>query len=266
MVTLRSVLRRRSRWVALFQRRIAFVEQFLMNILFEFLAAGEKARDKAELVGAVERVTCHLGMNHFAMAFLPLAHERLDSYFVWERWPRGWFERYLALNYFHADPVAHYVRQTGQPAVWSKALDNRVLSSKARKIMSEAGEFGLVDGLTIPLYSRVGVNGLFSVAGTREPMEPLEVQLFSIVASTAHARLLGWTAPSHCVLPEIFITKRESEFLSLCAAGKTDREIGEFTGRSQRTVQAHIRNLQKKLSAVNRAQLIAEAFRQGWQR
>src|SRR6202022_2331606 len=61
----------------------------------------------------------HLGLDYFSMAFLPLTHERLDDYFVWERWPRDWLNRYLNLNYFHADPVANHVRQSGSPVHWS---------------------------------------------------------------------------------------------------------------------------------------------------
>ena len=132
--------------------------------------------------------------------------------------------------------------------------------------MNEAGDFGLANGLTIPLHSQSGLEGLFSVAGTREAMAPEEVRLLQIVAASAHTRLRELGSPQAPSYPQIYITKSESECLTWCAAGKTDREIGEITGRSPRTVQAHIRNLQKKLSVVNRAQLIAEAFRRGLQR
>jgi DNA-binding CsgD family transcriptional regulator len=62
------------------------------------------------------------------------------------------------------------------------------------------------------------------------------------------------------------ITKAESECLTWCAEGKTDREIALISGRSPRTIQSHITNLQKKLGVSNRAQLVAEAFRRGLQR
>jgi hypothetical protein len=51
-------------------------EQFLMDILCEFLRSREKAADRPELLISIERVNEHLGLDYFAMAFLPLTHER----------------------------------------------------------------------------------------------------------------------------------------------------------------------------------------------
>jgi LuxR family quorum sensing-dependent transcriptional regulator len=242
------------------------MEKYLMDILFEFLISCEKAADKRELLVSIERVNEHLGMKYFAMAFLPLAHERLDNYLVWERWPRDWLNRYLNQNYFHADPVANHARQSGSPVHWSRSLPRQSPGSKGKRIMDEARDFGLAEGLTIPLHSKTGLDGLFSVAGLREPLSLQESRIFQIVAASAHARLLGLSAPRIIPEPGVHITRSESECLTWCAAGKTDREIGQITGRSPRTVQAHIANLQRKLSVVNRAQLIAEAFRHGLQR
>lgn len=241
------------------------MDRFLADTLFAFLTTCGMAENKDDLAGAIGDVGHRLGHDYFAMAFVPLAHERLDTYFIWDRWPDGWRERYLELNYFHSDPVANLVRQTDMPAVWSK-LERQLLGSKARRIMEEAGDFGLVNGITVPLHSQAGLTGLFSVAGKREPMAPDEVRLFQIVAASAHTRLTEFGSPKDALSSSIHITRCESECLTLCAAGKTDREIGMITGRSQRTVQAHIGNLQRKLSAANRAQLIAEAFRRGLQR
>jgi LuxR family quorum sensing-dependent transcriptional regulator len=241
------------------------LERFLADTLFEFLTSCDMAENKDDLAGAVGDVSQRLGYDHSAMAFIPLAHERLDTYFIWDRWPDGWRGRYLELNYFHFDPVAKLVRQSDKPAVWSK-LDGRFLEPKARRIMDEAGDFGLVDGVTIPLHSQAGLAGLFTIAGKRDPITPNEVRFFQIVAASAHMRLTEFGSSKHGLSSGIHITRSESECLTMCAAGKTDKEIGMITGRSQRTVQAHIGNLQRKLSAANRAQLIAEAFRRGLQR
>ncbi len=241
------------------------VDPVLVDILAEFLASCDVVRGRTDLVQSIEKVTAHLGIDYFVMALLPLPHERLDSYFIWQRWPKGWFERYLELDYFHADPVANMVRQTGRPVIWSKALELRTLPARARRIMAEAGEFGLVDGLTIPLHSTSGARGIFSFAGTRDTLTSQETRLLQVVAESADLRLseleTAWKPDSVA-----HITRAESECLTWCAAGKTDREIAKLTGRSPRTVRDHIVNLERKLSVANRPQLIAEAFRRGLQR
>jgi len=240
---------------------------FVSDVLFEFLVGCEEPTDQQQIFGALEKVNRQLGIDYFAMAFLPLAHERLDSHFVWQHWPDGWLGRYLKYNYFHADPVVSFVRATARASVWSQSVRAGHLSGRSKRIMDEARDFGMHDGLTIPLHSRYGLGGLFSVAGRRAPVAPTEVSLLQFVAETAHRRIMDLNAPPQPGLPvDLQITRSESECLTLCAAGKTDREIGTITYRSQRTVQQHIRNLQQKLGVTNRAQLIAEAFRRGLQR
>ncbi|MBB3659719.1 DNA-binding CsgD family transcriptional regulator [Rhizobium sp. BK650] len=242
------------------------MDLFHIKILSEFFATCEEVRTRSELIQCIEQVTSSLGIDYAAMVSMPLPHERIDNFFLWQKWPEGWFERYLKLNYFNADPVAILVRQTGRSVIWSKALDRRTLPTKARRIMNEARDFGLVDGLTIPLHSTTGDGGIFSVAGRRNALTGQEVKLLQMVAASAYSRLHELERIGHPsdLLPHI--TRAESECLTWCVAGKTDREIGRITGRSPRTVQDHILRLQRKLSASNRAQMIAEAFRRGLQR
>lgn len=164
---------------------------FPTDIFVEFLATCDQAGNRDELLQGIERVTSYLGIDYVAMVSLPLPHERLDEFFMWQQWPRAWFERYLKLDYFHADPVANLVRQTGQSVIWSKALDQQALPAKARRIMEEARDFGLVDGLTIPLHSIRGFGGIFSVAGRRKAMTSQETKLLELVAECAYGRLKG---------------------------------------------------------------------------
>ncbi|EPE97043.1 LuxR family transcriptional regulator [Rhizobium grahamii] len=239
---------------------------FVSDVLFEFLVGSEEAADQQQIFGAIEKVNSRLGIDYSAMAFLPLAHEPLDQHFVWHRWPDGWLPRYLENDYFRLDPVVSFVRATARPSIWSRSVRLTHLSGRSKRIMDEAGDFGMDDGLTIPLHSRSGLGGLFSVAGKRIPVGPSEVALLQFVAETAYRRILDLKAPPRALSDDLQITRSESECLTLCAAGKTDREIAAITYRSQRTVQQHIRNLQGKLGVSNRAQLIAESFRRGLQR
>ncbi|WP_244914833.1 helix-turn-helix transcriptional regulator [Rhizobium sullae] len=242
------------------------MNRILANLMFDFLKACDAAHASIELSGLVAKVVMELGFESFAMAALPLRHERLEGRFLLNGWPREWFERYLRNNYIHRDPVVDLVRQNDKPIIWSKAIDHRGLAPKARQIMKEAAQFGLVDGLTIPLHSTAGLDGVFSVSGPRLDISTEENNLLRIVAASAFARLLDLKGIKNKIRKPVAVTRSESECLAWCVAGKTDLEIGRITGRSQRTVQIHLRNLQQKLQAKNRAQLIAEAFRQGLQR
>lgn len=59
------------------------------------------------------------------------------------------------------------------------------------------------------------------------------------------------------------LSERECECLQLIAGGKTSWEIGEILDISPHTVNAHIRNIVRKLAVASRPQAVAEAFRRG---
>lgn len=59
------------------------------------------------------------------------------------------------------------------------------------------------------------------------------------------------------------LSEREIECLQLIAGGKTSWAIAEILGISQHTVNAHIRNIVRKLGVASRPQAVAEAMRRG---
>jgi DNA-binding CsgD family transcriptional regulator len=59
------------------------------------------------------------------------------------------------------------------------------------------------------------------------------------------------------------LSDREIQCLQLIAGGKTSWAIAEILGISQHTVNAHIRNIVRKLGVASRPQAVAEAMRRG---
>ncbi|KGD99580.1 MULTISPECIES: LuxR family transcriptional regulator [Rhizobium/Agrobacterium group] len=238
----------------------------LAYLMLQFSEACISTRTVAEVCELVERIVVSLGVERFALAGLPLPHESLESYFHLNGWPPAWFERYLRKNYFRDDPVVNLVRRADRAIVWSETIDNQALPPKARQVMREAADFGLVDGITIPIFTRSGFAGIFSVAGKKVSLPAPHRDLLHIIAIRAYTRLRDLNAAGSDITEDVMVTRSESECLTWCVEGKKDWEIGEMTRRSPRTVQTHLTNLQQKLNARNRAHLIAEAFRRGLQR
>lgn len=242
------------------------VDIFLASLLLQFSEACAATQSAAEVSALVERVTGSLGFDRFAMAGRPLPHESLEDYFLLNGWPPPWLKRYVEKNFFRDDPVVNLVRHANRAIVWSEAINYNALAPKARQVMREAADFGLVDGVTIPIFSQSGFVALFSLAGRRVSLSAPYRDLLRIIALSAYVRLGDLSGANNEKAADVMITHSESECLTWCVAGKTDRQIGKITQRSPRTVQAHLSNLQHKLNAANRAQLIAEAFRHGLQR
>jgi DNA-binding NarL/FixJ family response regulator len=56
------------------------------------------------------------------------------------------------------------------------------------------------------------------------------------------------------------LTPRESEILTWLAHGKTDREIANLLGLSEKTIHHHVERILDKLQARNRTHAVARAL------
>ena len=63
--------------------------------------------------------------------------------------------------------------------------------------------------------------------------------------------------------PDISLTERELEVLSLAGMGRTNKEIGRLLFISDRTVQGHLRNIYEKFDVSSRTEAVAIALQNG---
>jgi DNA-binding NarL/FixJ family response regulator len=59
------------------------------------------------------------------------------------------------------------------------------------------------------------------------------------------------------------LTAREQEVARLLARGSSNRDIAQPLSTSERTIEAHLRNMRRKLGLASRSQLIAWAMYNG---
>jgi two-component system response regulator DegU len=60
------------------------------------------------------------------------------------------------------------------------------------------------------------------------------------------------------------LTPRQLEILSLVAQGRTNRQVGEELGISERTVRNHMAAILRKLHSRDRTQAVVFAIANGW--
>jgi hypothetical protein len=68
-------------------------------------------------------------------------------------------KRYAGEGYVHVDPVIRRIRQTTMPFGWHEAPYDPE-DGGAVKVMNEATEFGLADGLAVPIYTTHGFQAI----------------------------------------------------------------------------------------------------------
>jgi LuxR family quorum sensing-dependent transcriptional regulator len=235
------------------------------NIMFDFLSETTGAAAKEDILNSLAKAAHHFGFNCFAISGIPLPSERIDSYFMLNAWPTEWFEHYLANNYVHADPVINLCRMQDGAFVWSEALRNQDLGRCARRIMNEAKEFTINDGYSVPLHTADGSQGIVTFGADKVDLSKSARGTLHVMAIYAHNALRGMAVQKAHMrdTSTLRVTAREREIIQWCAAGKTAVEVAGILGRSHRTIQNEILNVQRKLNVVNAAQMIAESFRVG---
>jgi LuxR family quorum sensing-dependent transcriptional regulator len=235
------------------------------NVMFDFISDAALAKSSEDILMSLNRTASHFGFSCFAMSGIPLPTERIDPYFLLNAWPYEWFERYSTGNYVHADPVIHLSKMQDGAFVWSEALQGQELGRHARRIMMEAREFKMKDGYSVPLHTADVFQAIITFGSEKVDLSRAARGALHIISIYAHNTVRSMLTKNVSSQDRrlLRITAREREIIQWCAAGKTAVEIAAILGRSHRTIQNEILNVQRKLDVVNSAQMIAESFRYG---
>jgi DNA-binding NarL/FixJ family response regulator len=95
-------------------------------------------------------------------------------------------------------------------------------------------------------------DGIFQVVGGGSPMSPSIAR--QVVADLQRSEYTASPGDNP-------LTAREGEVLELLAKGATYEQIGKALGVATSTVQAHIRNIYRKLEVCTKAEATAEAYK-----
>ncbi|MFC7051713.1 autoinducer binding domain-containing protein [Hansschlegelia quercus] len=206
------------------------------------------------------------GLTNLMAGTMPSPHDKRaeTKRHLWaERQPEGWMQRYLQQSYVFTDPVIRRIHGELSPFRWSEAPLSAAIETRQKLIFSEASEFGLKDGLAVPIVLVDGTLGSVSFGGgglVDVPTHAMgEINLIAIYAMGRAVQLRSET--EHSVRAKL--TTRELDTLRWACEGLTMIEIGERLGISNRTVELHLKSAATKLGARNRAHAVAEAFRAG---
>jgi LuxR family quorum sensing-dependent transcriptional regulator len=228
---------------------------------FQTIAEIERLTEAGAVISRLAAYLGRYGFTSFLVAGLPIRTDHIDSYILLNNWPPHWHRRYIEANHYRDDPCVRQCFATAEPFRWSDLAAAR-LGMRQRRVMSEAAECGLVEGLCVPLHDSSGFRSLVTMAGARVELpaasRPL-VHLTSLYAYGAAERI----GRERCRIPERNrLTERECEVLRWIAAGKTAWDIGRILGIAELTVKDHLRNIRRKLGTSNGAHSIVEALRQ----
>jgi LuxR family quorum sensing-dependent transcriptional regulator len=231
----------------------------------ELMRTLDRAHGEADVCKAVLNTARRFGAEYVLAGTIPIpgAQPREQrSHVVLEHWPAGWSQRYFSRGYLFRDPAIRRIATDTRPFLWDELEPLCADNPNGQVIMDEAGEFGLKQGLTIPLLTLEGETAGFSLGGERLEVSPEERGMLTLLATYAMGRAIALRESGQSTV-EVSLSKRESEALQWAAEGKSEWEIGLLMGISEHGVDKHMRATRRKLGTTNRTHAVAEAIRRG---
>lgn len=229
--------------------------------LMSTIEAIQQQSDSRAISDIMFRTIAGYGFNRFIISGLPDRGADVRPFVLLSGWSDEWYERYTGLNYVHLDPVARHCFATTTPFDWADAPYDRVDDHAAERVMNEARDFGMADGLCIPIHMEGGMQGAVSLAGITTHLSDKDRRNLHMLALYTYGRLRYLKSEAGHTPPRRAITQREAEVLKWAASGKTALEIAEITGLRVRTINQHCENAQRRLGTNNRLHTVVEAIR-----
>lgn len=235
-----------------------------LDAIEAFVQAMDAARTVDDVYTATSNQVRQLGFDFFGYQLLaPPIGPHVRLYLTSK--PKGWTLRYIEKNHISEDLVSRHAARTIRPYLWSEIVPAHHITKPQKLVFSEAAEFGLQTGGTIPIHGPGAAKALFSLASTGKEHDFAQLFLqerhvLQIIATYVHEHLLRLGLDKAPPLPAINLSPREIEVLTWTARGKTSWEISVITSLSEATVREYIENACRKLGTYSKTHAVAVAI------
>jgi len=231
-----------------------------------FIEEANNAKSTQEIASLFGDVLKDYGYDRFCYS-LVTDHPSLGlsaGHGIAANYPDDWMSHYKANVYEKKDPVPRHAFDTLRPFTWESLHETRELKADEKRVMDEAKEAKLLDGIAIPICGPngelAGVGMASSLGGIRPDAKVL--RKLQALAMQFHLAFTDLEKTDRAV-GNVHLTSREKEILSWVAEGKSDSIIADIIGVSHAAIRFHMNNIFKKLGANERTLATVKALRQG---
>lgn len=227
----------------------------------EFLVQSLSAATKGELVDLFETEMADFGVRYYAYHVIARDFRKQDllSSLRCHRVPSGWLERYIEKDYVRIDPIQLAAAQRSLPFYWDEISATDGLIEAQSEFFISLRDAGFGAGISVPVFARPGTFAYFCFGSGRESFSLSQVDIVRVqmICYLMHARFDQLIGERPC--PKL--SKRETEVLTLLAAGRSNPEIARQLEISHHTVDTLVKRCFIKLDAKSRleAGLLAAA-------
>jgi len=178
-----------------------------------------------------------------------------------------WHQHYLAEDYDIIDSTQTEVFSNNLPVFWDLSQQLAEARTQREKQMRlDSIEFGVEKGVSIPIHSGASSNANFLLAQKKgesclEKREELQYDFF-VIAHYYHQFIQKFLVES-VDTEEYNLSKRELQCLLLTSKKLDVKSIANKLNISERTVNFHLQNINKKFGARNKHHSVMLAIEKG---
>lgn len=178
--------------------------------------------------------------------------------------PPGFYDNYFSENFRRYDPALRLVQYTNKPFVFSSTFTS-LKDEKSLKIVDCFREFGIKDGVGIPVHGAGGHHGFVAWASeSLISMNETELTLlhgYSCVLYHKIENIRSKLLSKYLMARKL--SEREREILLWILEGKTNQEIAHLLNISENTVKFHLKNVCADFDVKSRIHAAMKALQLG---
>lgn len=227
--------------------------------------------DVPPLRDSLEDFTRQSGYNYFTfITGKVIAGRRVTNFDPRERpfrltnLPEVWQKHYSAKRYYDHDPILQFALQNMLPCRWSAITGDSALNQRERRVMSDAEDAGLRNGIVVPIHGPGGEFSVLSLSHSENEQQGdantlTDEALVHMFALRFHSAVRDLREPARGE-PAADLTHREIDVLFWTAEGKSTWDISQILDISEATVNFHINSAKRKLGVYSKPHAVAKMY------
>lgn len=232
----------------------------------EFLSRAVQVDSEADIKDLVAEMGLQLGLPRFALVSHVDLLKETTGVVALSNYPDDWIDRIYSQRYYLDDPLHAASTRTQLGFAWHDVPRMLALTRRQSGILSEAADFGLNDGITVPVHSPGEYRGTCSFGGKELVVLSLQVraavQLIAVFSFEAARRIVyARSGQSRPAVPSL--SPRHVDCVGLVASGLGDTQIAAMLGLSEDTVHQHISEAMRRYGVFKRTALVFRALFDG---
>jgi len=233
----------------------------LFSQIQDFVAETILTTDIEDLKAILTKYIKPLGFSmHTCVSVVDLQNPPPSALLLLE-FPKLWVERYISENYIESDVVFQKAIRDMRAFTWNELTH---FDRTAQKIFSESSEFGIKNGVTVPISIPGYLPATVNVIGEHLDISEEDYHAIHLMAIYYyHSVIRIKRTENNKDYQSIKLTPREKDCLHWIAQGKREPDIADILFISQHTVHSHLESVRKKLDVSTSTQAAVRAVHCG---